>query len=147
MNLCRGSRYAVCRFLRYLIRWAAGWHCRSLPVLTADHAVCGVEKDVLEYNPIRRHSAIGHVTPLAMLEGRQQPIFDERDRKLEEARALSARTRGARSSGESGKSRNSLSSPILTTYPVPVVAEDKALPGGTLSAAAMPLTDACAGRV
>ena len=37
---------------------------------------------VLEYNTIRLHSAIGYVTPLAMLEGRQQAIFDERDRKL-----------------------------------------------------------------
>ena len=50
-----------------------------------------MEKYVLEYNTIRLHSAIGYVTPLAMLEGRQQSIFDERDRKLEEARGLRGR--------------------------------------------------------
>ena len=120
---------------------------RTLSPLCLEDAKRGVEKYVIEYNTIRLHSAIGYVTPLAMLEGRQQALFDERDRKLEEARALRARTRAAKSSGKSGKSRNSFSSPILTAYPVPVVAEDKALPGGTLSAAAMPLTDACAGRV
>ena len=44
--------------------------------------VCYVE----HYNRVRLHSAIGYVTPYDMLEGRQQQIFAERDRKLEEAR-------------------------------------------------------------
>jgi putative transposase len=38
------------------------------------------------YNRVRLHSAIGYVTPLDKLEGREQQIFAERDRKLEEAR-------------------------------------------------------------
>jgi hypothetical protein len=38
------------------------------------------------YNGVRLHSAIGYVTPLAKLEGRESQIFAERDRKLEEAR-------------------------------------------------------------
>ncbi len=120
---------------------------RMLSPLCLEDAKRGVEKYVLEYNTLRLHSAIGYVTPTAMLEGRQQAIFDERDRKLEEARALRARTRAAKTSGKSGKSENFFSRPVPTAYPVPVVAEDKALPGGNLSATAMPLTDACAGRV
>jgi putative transposase len=38
------------------------------------------------YNRVRLHSAIGYVTPLDKLEGREPHIFAERDRKLEEAR-------------------------------------------------------------
>jgi putative transposase len=38
------------------------------------------------YNRLRLHSAIGYVTPQAKLEGREEQIFAERDRKLEEAR-------------------------------------------------------------
>ena len=79
-----------------------------------------------------------------MLEGRQQAIFDERDRQLEEARELRAKTRAAKSSG---KSKDSLSIQEPTAYLIPVVAEDSALPGGNPSAAAMPLTEAWAGPV
>ncbi|MCI0447291.1 DDE-type integrase/transposase/recombinase, partial [bacterium] len=38
------------------------------------------------YNCRRLHSAIGYVTPLAKLQGLEEQIFAERDRKLEEAR-------------------------------------------------------------
>jgi putative transposase len=41
---------------------------------------------VEHYNLVRLHSALGYVTPQAMLEGRQQEIWAERDRKLEVAR-------------------------------------------------------------
>jgi transposase InsO family protein len=41
---------------------------------------------VRHYNEVRLHSAIGYVTPLDKLLGREQEIFDERDRKLEAAR-------------------------------------------------------------
>jgi transposase InsO family protein len=37
-------------------------------------------------NRVRLHSALGYVPPLDKLEGREQQIFAERDRKLEEAR-------------------------------------------------------------
>ena len=117
---------------------------RPLAPLCLEDAKRSVGKYVLEYNTLRLHSAIGYVTPLAMLEGRQQAIFDERDRKLEEARELRARTRAAKSSR---KSEIFPAGPEPTAYPIPVVAEDKALPGGNLSAAAMPLTEARAGRI
>ena len=38
------------------------------------------------YNAVRLHSSIGYVTPTDKLAGREQAIFAERDRKLEEAR-------------------------------------------------------------
>ncbi len=37
-------------------------------------------------NGVRLHSAIGYVTPLAKLEGREEQFFKDRDRKPEAAR-------------------------------------------------------------
>jgi len=48
---------------------------------------------VEHYNIVRLHSALGYVTPQAMLEGRQQEIWPERDRKLEVARLQRQRRR------------------------------------------------------
>jgi transposase InsO family protein len=48
---------------------------------------------VRQYNEERLHSALQYVTPLDKLLGREQAIFAERDRKLEEARALRAQRR------------------------------------------------------
>ncbi|MDP1858272.1 MAG: DDE-type integrase/transposase/recombinase [Gemmatimonadaceae bacterium] len=45
------------------------------------------------YNSERLHSALGYVTPHTRLEGRQQEVFDARDRKLEEARRRRAERR------------------------------------------------------
>lgn len=45
-----------------------------------------VGRYVEHYNRVRLHSAIGYVTPLDKLEGREAEIFAQRDRKLEEAR-------------------------------------------------------------
>ncbi len=55
--------------------------------LTLEDARRTVERFVRDYNNSRLHSAIGYVTPEAKLEGREQQIFKERDRKLEAARA------------------------------------------------------------
>jgi transposase InsO family protein len=56
--------------------------------LSLDDARRLVAGYVEHYNTVRLHSAIGYVTPRDMLEGRQQEIFRERDRKLEAAREL-----------------------------------------------------------
>jgi transposase InsO family protein len=47
-----------------------------------------VDSWVKHYNSVRLHSAIGYITPLDKLEGRETQIFAERDRKLEQARLL-----------------------------------------------------------
>ncbi len=54
--------------------------------LSIDNARRLVGRYVDHYNRVRLHSAIGYVTPLAKLEGREPQIFGERDRKLEAAR-------------------------------------------------------------
>jgi transposase InsO family protein len=43
---------------------------------------------VQHYNTVRLHSAIGYVTPADKLAGREQQIFQQRDEKLAQARAL-----------------------------------------------------------
>jgi len=42
---------------------------------------------VEQYNQVRLHSALGYITPADKLNGLEKVIHDERDRKLEEARA------------------------------------------------------------
>jgi transposase InsO family protein len=54
--------------------------------LCLDDARRIVARYVEHYNNVRLHSAIGFVTPADMLNGRQEQIFSERDRKIEEAR-------------------------------------------------------------
>jgi len=48
---------------------------------------------VEHYNTVRLHSAIGYVTPADKLSGRENEIWQERDRKLEAARELRRRRR------------------------------------------------------
>jgi transposase InsO family protein len=59
---------------------------RTQTPLSLEDAQRIVAKYVDYYNGVRLHSAIGYVTPLDKLEGREKGIFAERDRKLEEAR-------------------------------------------------------------
>jgi len=54
--------------------------------LSVEEARRLVGRYVDHYNRVRLHSALGYVTPLAKLEGRETQIFAERDRKLETAR-------------------------------------------------------------
>jgi putative transposase len=58
-----------------------------------DEARRRVTAFVEEYNHVRLHSALGYITPADKLNGLEEMIFAERDRKLEEARARRAATR------------------------------------------------------
>ena len=63
---------------------AEGWRPR-VPATYADGLEVAAHY-VEYYNTVRLHSAIGYVTPLTRIEGRQQAIFDARDCKLDAAR-------------------------------------------------------------
>jgi transposase InsO family protein len=54
---------------------------------TKEEAEKRVARYVEHYNTVRLHSAIGYITPADCLAGVSQVIADERDRKLEQARA------------------------------------------------------------
>jgi len=60
---------------------------------TIEEAERRVTDFVRSYNHERLHSAIGYITPHDCLSGRSQVIANERDRKLEEARARRAEQR------------------------------------------------------
>jgi len=64
-----------------------------------------VTQYVTVYNEQRLHSALGYVTPLARLQGRQAEIHAARDRKLEQARQL--REQAARSQRKNSTSTSS----------------------------------------
>ena len=49
---------------------------------------------VEHYNHERLHSALGYIAPADKLNGLEQVIHDERDRKLEAARARRQQARG-----------------------------------------------------
>jgi transposase InsO family protein len=68
---------------------------RTETPLSLEDAQRVVARYVEHYNSVRLHSAIGYVSPLAKLEGRDQLIFDERDRKLEAARERRKKKRHA----------------------------------------------------
>ena len=86
---------------------------------------------------VRLHSAIGYVTPQAMLEGRQQAIFDERDRKLAEARERRAQARAEARE----KAASNSPPPPNANYTNRDVAEGRVLLGSNSSAAPLPLTN------
>ena len=65
--------------------------------LSLEHARRLVASFVDDYNHTRLHSAIGYVTPVDRLAGRQEKIFTERDEKLSAARDRRARNRRDRS--------------------------------------------------
>ena len=79
-----------------------GWHkslksecIRPGTPLSPEDARRLIQRYVDHYNQVRLHSAIGFVTPMDMLAGRQSEIHAERDRKLEAARAQRQRRRQA----------------------------------------------------
>jgi putative transposase len=63
--------------------------------LTIDDARNLIAAYIERYNTVRLHSAIGYVTPVDKLNGREKEIFAERDRSLEEARRQRQQRRSA----------------------------------------------------
>lgn len=59
---------------------------RPVCPVNVDDARRRVEAYVDAYNHVRLHSALGYLTPADKLNGLEKVIFDERDRKLEQAR-------------------------------------------------------------
>jgi len=53
-----------------------------------EEAIRVVESFVEHYNNVRLHSAIGYITPVDKLAGLDKEIWEERDRKLEQAREM-----------------------------------------------------------
>ena len=69
---------------------------RTETPLSLEDAQRIVARYVEHYNTVRLHSAIGYLTPKDKLEGREQTIFAERDRKLEAARERRKQKRHAK---------------------------------------------------
>jgi putative transposase len=96
---------------------------------------------VEEYNERRLHSALGYVTPKDMLEGRQQAIFEERDRKLEEARERRAQNRAKQREKQPKAQATSPS----TSYTEDTQPKDRALLGSNPSVVLMSKASVAAG--
>jgi putative transposase len=73
---------------------------------------------VEHYNTVRLHSALGYLTPQDKLEGREQLIFAERDRKLEAARERrKAKRQAARQAAQTGQPVNPVESTTVGNCP------------------------------
>lgn len=64
-----------------------------------DEARAVASRFIEHYNNQRLHSAIGYIKPVDKLRGREQQVWDERDRKLEEARELRRQRRAEQRRG------------------------------------------------
>lgn len=80
--------------------------------LSVEDAQRLVSRYVEYYNTVRLHSAIGYLTPLDQLQGREAQIFAARDHKLEEAR----RQRQLRRQEASQKPYTALGAAALSRY-------------------------------
>ena len=100
--------------------------------LTLEDARRVVDEFVQTYNEKRLHSGIGYVTPADMLAERAKEIHEARDRKLAEARD---RRRAARQNARAA---------VGASYTDSAQSEDKALPGGNLSAELGPKSEGMA---
>ena len=94
---------------------------------------------VTEYNEVRLHSAIGYITPHDMLAGRQKEIQDSRDAKLAEAREKRAQARAEQRKEYRSRRASEKSTTSNANYNEDIRSEDRALPGGNLSAESVQL--------
>lgn len=101
--------------------------------LSLDDAKRIVGHYVKEYNEHRLHSALGYVTPRDMLEGRQQAIFHERDRKIEQARERRAQARAVNREEIRSKRGRRLDTDENESYKIHVQPKDRALLGSNPS--------------
>ena len=74
--------------------------------LSVDDAERLIEQYIRVYNEQRLHSAIGYITPQAMLEGRRAEIHAARDRKLELARQRREQTADAQQQAPNSSSND-----------------------------------------
>jgi hypothetical protein len=88
--------------------------------LSLDDARRLVTNYVAEYNEVRLHSALGYVTPIDKLHGREKAIFAERDQKLQAARERRARNRNSLNQEEQSPTQAD------TCYTLDAWAEDRA---------------------
>ena len=105
--------------------------------LSLDDARRIVAAFVADYNDVRLHAAIGYVAPRDKLLGREQEIFAERDRKLEQAR----KEREARRQEGRERERRKTNS----CYTEPAWTEDRALLASNPSADPGPEANAAGG--
>ena len=68
---------------------------RTSSLASLEEARRRVAAYVEHYNHVRLHSALGYITPADKLNGLEDVIFAERDRKLEQARTRREQTRQA----------------------------------------------------
>jgi len=76
---------------------------RFINPTTFEEAYAATMEIMRHYNDDRLHAGIGYVTPRTKLEGRDQEVFAERDRKIETARAGRAAARAAERVQEQAK--------------------------------------------
>ncbi len=95
--------------------------------LTLNDAKTLVTSFVENYNERRLHSAIGYITPLDKLLGREEAIFKARDAKLEAARLARQQARQALRNELEQKRANNQPSPEATCYTGGAWSEDRAL--------------------
>ena len=73
---------------------------RQKPPESLDDAIQLIEEYVAHYNKTRLHSAIGYITPLDKLEGKEENIFKQRNEKLHKGREKRKMIRKAKREAE-----------------------------------------------
>ena len=99
---------------------------------TIEAARRAVDRIIRHYNQERLHAAIGYVTPMDKLAGRETAIFEARDRKLEAARDRRAKARAqerTRIEQEQERDRNGFDGRKIGTDPSSDAARGAAVPG------------------